>query len=225
MNYEIEDLKEGRILAFKDSTYGIISDDELGINNRLVCIYSTGEWDDLSDIINKNFDLYESNYPMYTFMQLLLNDDIKYSLKHDGLKRIYKEKDLKIYPEYFQAILDNKKTFEIRKNDRDYKTNDILNLKEYDVGNEEYTGREQKVKVTYILDDSSTYLQPNYICMGIEKIESNLNDMIENTKLLTVEFEDIKTKDRFLKQFKNWEECHKWHHVHWTEVVIHGEIK
>ena len=40
--------------------------------------------------------------------------------------------ELKILPMYFQAVWDGKKTFEVRKNDRGYKPNDILVLKEWD---------------------------------------------------------------------------------------------
>ena len=39
--------------------------------------------------------------------------------------------DLKIWPEYFKAVVEGNKTFEIRKNDRDYKVGDTLNLREF----------------------------------------------------------------------------------------------
>lgn len=42
---------------------------------------------------------------------------------------------LKTKPEYFQAVIDGKKTFEIRLNDRDFKQGDSVIL-------EEYTGKE-----------------------------------------------------------------------------------
>lgn len=38
--------------------------------------------------------------------------------------------ELKIQPKYFRAILDGKKNFEIRKNDRGYKVGDKVVLKE-----------------------------------------------------------------------------------------------
>lgn len=34
--------------------------------------------------------------------------------------------DLKIYPSYFRDVLSGDKTFEIRKNDRDYEIGDLL---------------------------------------------------------------------------------------------------
>ena len=35
---------------------------------------------------------------------------------------------LKTLPEYFEAVWENKKTFELRKNDRDFKVGDYLAL-------------------------------------------------------------------------------------------------
>ena len=40
--------------------------------------------------------------------------------------------ELKILPEYYDAVRLGDKRFEIRKNDRDYHTGDILRLKEWD---------------------------------------------------------------------------------------------
>ena len=59
--------------------------------------------------------------------------------------------ELKILPEYFDAVLDGRKTFEIRKNDRDFAVGDTLILKEW---NEMYrmpTGRQLRCEITYIL--------------------------------------------------------------------------
>ena len=42
-----------------------------------------------------------------------------------------KTHELKIYPKYFEAILDGKKTFEIRKNDRYFHVGDRIVLKEW----------------------------------------------------------------------------------------------
>jgi hypothetical protein len=69
--------------------------------------------------------------------------------------------ELKTWPEYFQAVKAGTKTFEIRKNDCDYKVSDILLLREWkpmgyskvspDFMTGEYTGDALKVKITYIL--------------------------------------------------------------------------
>lgn len=57
---------------------------------------------------------------------------------------------LKCWPEFFQAIVERKKTFEVRKNDRDFKVGDTLRLYEYDPKSKTYTGRVHTVEVTYI---------------------------------------------------------------------------
>jgi len=56
--------------------------------------------------------------------------------------------NLKIWPEYFEAVKSGIKTFEARVNDRGYRVDDILHLREW---SGQYTGREVKVKVTYTL--------------------------------------------------------------------------
>lgn len=79
--------------------------------------------------------------------------------------------DLKIRPEYYNPVSAGTKTFEVRKNDRGFLTGDYLILREYaqqgTSGN--YTGREVKVAVTYILRESC-YVRPGYVVMGIRKV-------------------------------------------------------
>lgn len=71
---------------------------------------------------------------------------------------------LKIHPEYFEAILNNKKTFEIRLNDRDFKVGDTLVLKEY-VFNKGFTGLSINKTITYITDYAQ---KENYVVMSIK---------------------------------------------------------
>lgn len=54
---------------------------------------------------------------------------------------------LKVLPKYFEAILIGDKTFEIRKNDRNYQVGDKLILKEWN--GEKYTGNILKKEITY----------------------------------------------------------------------------
>ena len=58
---------------------------------------------------------------------------------------------LKTWPKYFKGIKSGEKTFEIRKNDRDFKEGDILILEEYDPKHKAYTGQRAQMKVEYIL--------------------------------------------------------------------------
>jgi ASC-1-like (ASCH) protein len=75
-----------------------------------------------------------------------------------------KKHQLKIHPEYFQAICEGEKTFEIRRNDRDYQVGDELFLNEFDPEKQKYTGRREKVIVSYITDYAQV---EDYIVMAI----------------------------------------------------------
>lgn len=76
--------------------------------------------------------------------------------------------ELKTHPPYFQAVVDGRKPFEVRRNDRDYRVGDELYLREWDPDTASYTGshREIVVEVTYICDDPK-YCLPGMIIMGV----------------------------------------------------------
>lgn len=74
---------------------------------------------------------------------------------------------LKILPKWFTDVATNKKNFEIRYNDRNFKVGDILVLKEYENGT--YTGSKVKRKVNYILHGDDTLgLSKDYCILGLE---------------------------------------------------------
>ena len=89
---------------------------------------------------------------------------------------------LKLNDRYFDAVANGIKTFEIRKNDRDYKVGDTLVLKEvnddgrrltypnHDLGmNLDY---EVKVAVTYILThDEFDGISEGYVALGIRRVK------------------------------------------------------
>jgi hypothetical protein len=56
----------------------------------------------------------------------------------------------KIYPEYFQQVLDGNKTYELRLNDFDIAQGDTLVLREWDPNTKTYTGREVTKEVGYV---------------------------------------------------------------------------
>ena len=77
--------------------------------------------------------------------------------------------ELKIWSNYFDAINNGIKTFEIRKNDRDFEVGDTLILREWIPGCEKYTGRRVAVKITYILPGGQWGVDNDYCVMAIEK--------------------------------------------------------
>ncbi|MDF2004201.1 DUF3850 domain-containing protein [Bacillus pumilus] len=60
--------------------------------------------------------------------------------------------NLKINREFFNPVLEQTKTFEIRKNDRGFCVGDTVILNEWDNQTNQYTGRNVKIKITYMTD-------------------------------------------------------------------------
>lgn len=77
--------------------------------------------------------------------------------------------ELKTWPEYFEAALKGVKTFEIRKNDRNFAVGENLLLKEFDPERQEYTGRAELFSIIYITDFPQG-LREGYVCMAIEMV-------------------------------------------------------
>ena len=78
---------------------------------------------------------------------------------------------LKILPEYYNAQIEGKKNFEIRKNDRNYQIGDWLLLKEYNPKIKKFTERKVMVEITYITD----YQQKNgYVVLGTKNIKERV---------------------------------------------------
>ncbi|MFA4941282.1 MAG: DUF3850 domain-containing protein [Patescibacteria group bacterium] len=66
----------------------------------------------------------------------------------------------KIWPKYFQEILDNKKKFELRLADWEINEGDILVLREWNPEIKEYTGRSLEKEVRYILKTKEVKFWP-----------------------------------------------------------------
>lgn len=77
---------------------------------------------------------------------------------------------LKCWPDAFQAIMDDRKRFEVRCDDRGYKVGDELLLCEWDPrGKGMFTGREQRCKVTYVLKGEFG-VHRDYVVMSIDEV-------------------------------------------------------
>lgn len=58
--------------------------------------------------------------------------------------------ELKIWPKFFEDVAFNRRPLEVRKNDRDYQVGDFLQLREFDPGTEEYTGKQVYKQVIHV---------------------------------------------------------------------------
>ncbi len=80
------------------------------------------------------------------------------------MKEIYK----KTWPEYFEAVEDKTKPFEIRKDEDDIQTGDILVLEEWDNQCNQYTGRVERRKVGYVLRNVPDFgLKKGFCIIGL----------------------------------------------------------
>ncbi|MBP1040387.1 DUF3850 domain-containing protein [Vagococcus sp. BWB3-3] len=83
--------------------------------------------------------------------------------------------DLKIDPRYFRDLELGSKTFEVRKDDRPFRINDMLLLQSFDVKNQEYTGSTVFASVVGIFgraDHEKDYVKEGYVILSIEIIKT-----------------------------------------------------
>jgi len=82
--------------------------------------------------------------------------------------------DLKIEEKYFKEVLSGNKTFEIRKNDRDFRVGELVELSEViqpSIYNEPcYTGRVLFKEITYITDFNQ---KDGYVVFGIKDVNND----------------------------------------------------
>ncbi len=86
--------------------------------------------------------------------------------------------ELKIRPEYFKAVVCGDKTFEIRKNDRNFKVGDIIVLNEWNERSG-YTGKHTLVNITYVMTDTE-FVKEGFAVLGIKlcSVKQNRNRLI-----------------------------------------------
>lgn len=79
--------------------------------------------------------------------------------------------DLKTWPEMFGAVITGQKTAEYRKNDRNFKQGEYLNLREWLPDAQEYTDCSLLAKITHIAYGGQFGIPKDYCVMSI-KLES-----------------------------------------------------
>lgn len=76
--------------------------------------------------------------------------------------------ELKTIPLPFQAIWEGRKAYELRPNDRPFKTGDELLLREWDDAKSLYTGRQVTATITYITEGGTFGLPENRCVLSIK---------------------------------------------------------
>ena len=81
--------------------------------------------------------------------------------------------ELKTIDPYFGSVVRGTKTFEVRKNDRDFRAGQLLKLNQYfPIGKEGvYSGCSIMVRVTYFLKGEQWGIMEGFCILGIEKIK------------------------------------------------------
>lgn len=92
----------------------------------------------------------------------------EYVVEENNMVKVH---ELKIVPEYFRAVKEGKKKFEIRKNDRNFKVGEYIDLREYS-GDKGYTGNRLCLKIVYMIESDwfPQGLKDGYCVLGIEVI-------------------------------------------------------
>lgn len=108
------------------------------------------------------------------------------------------EHELKIWPKYFNAVLDGSKKDEIRKNDRNYHVGDILFLKEFNPETERFTGRSLKKWVSFIVPGGNFGIDKDFCVMSMKSLKSCIFqgslEIFESDKDLICKFWDNDSK-------------------------------
>lgn len=76
--------------------------------------------------------------------------------------------DLKVWPEFWPWLESGAKPFELRQNDRDFKTGDLLLLREW-THSGGYTGREMRKRVSCVVG-GRPWLVDGFVCMGLQDV-------------------------------------------------------
>lgn len=117
--------------------------------------------------------------------------------------------ELKTWPQFFQAILDESKPFEARKDDRGFEVGDDLRLREWSPDSKEYTGRTIVTGITYILRGTE-HVAPGYCILGLsggsnsqeslkarlQRAQTTIDEFQSTVAALIIECEELKANTR-----------------------------
>lgn len=90
------------------------------------------------------------------------------------------EHKLKTWPKWFEAVIEGRKTFELRNNDRDFREGDRLVLREWDPETKCYSGRVAACEVTYVM--AAPEILPTHVILGITRVRPGVIFMLWNDR-------------------------------------------
>lgn len=79
---------------------------------------------------------------------------------------------LRTWPTYFAAVASGEKTFEVRKDDRNFSVGDKLILQDYDPSTKLLSGREEVRVITYKLSGPGFGIESGFCVLGLKNIYS-----------------------------------------------------
>ena len=109
---------------------------------------------------------------------------------------------LKIEPYFFKKVVSGEKTFEVRENDRDFKTGDLLALNEYDPEIQKYTGNSCLVYVDFAMMDPK-YVREGFVILSIKpcicrKVTTPASDGFADTLKYSVPLAPVASLEGFI---------------------------
>jgi Domain of unknown function (DUF3850) len=99
------------------------------------------------------------------------------------------EHELKIWPRFYEEVESGRKTYELRKDDRDFQCDDTLVLKEYDPDTKKYSGRQVVRRVTSIMRTFAG-LEHGFCLMSIAPLEDPLRTELVAAKVRIANLEE-----------------------------------
>ena len=177
-------VKDSELIAFlKDSPTGLnesLIDDERLLYNKASFEMSFEFYDDrfgfvtLTDLCKffcdrlKSVDIVKLThlfrFSLDSFSENHLGENLRHTIETDSKTTHI----LKTWPEYFQAALCGDKRFELRNNDRNFRSGDKVILQEFDRKEAKITGREKTFYIGYVLSGIEG-LDDNYVCFTLNE--------------------------------------------------------
>ncbi|MCA0229867.1 MAG: DUF3850 domain-containing protein [Bacteroidetes bacterium] len=114
-----------------------------------------------------------------------------------------KTHELKVHKSYVKLLLSGRKTFEVRKNDRDFQEGDVLILRPWDEKKEEYIGgnTEFYYNVTYVLHGGKFGIEEGYCVMGIVPSQA-LNRSFFHEHSFKIDMEEISNFEKEMRKLR-----------------------